>query len=271
MTIPACCTLADGVESKKSPYPCPTHPSYAVPMPDGLSPRNGSSRERVSDTVRIKDLPRVDRPREKLEKYGPERLSNSELLALVLRTGSKGMNALGLSRKILSKFSSGGLATAGVGELQNTFGLGRAKACEIVACFELGRRLLQNKEAALFLSPKTVWEELRDIRDNKREHMVVFFLDAKNQEIKREIVSVGTLSVNLAHPREVFEPAVRYTAAQVLVAHNHPSGSLEPSAEDVTVTRELVSAGKILGIDLIDHVIVTASEFFSFKEAGLIE
>lgn len=219
---------------------------------------------------KIKDLPKIDRPREKLEKYGPEQLSNSELLAILLRTGSKGINVVELSKRILSKFSGSGLSKTNVRELKNTFGLGSAKACEIVACFELGRRLLQHKQSALLLSPKDVWEELKDIRDNKKEHFVVFFLDARNQEIKREIISIGSLNANLVHPREVFEPAVRHVAAQVIIAHNHPSGDPEPSQEDSEITNRLVDAGKLLGIELKDHVIVSQTNFFSFKEHKLL-
>jgi DNA repair protein RadC len=220
--------------------------------------------------TKIKDLPKIERPREKLEKYGPEKLSNSELLAILLRTGSKGINVVELSNKILKKFSSKGISKANVKELKNTFGLGSAKACEIVACFELGRRLLQNKQSVLLLSPKDVWGELKDIRDNKKEHFVIFFLDARNQEIKRETVLVGSLNANLVHPREVFEPVVRYLAAQVIVAHNHPSGDPEPSEDDLEITKRLIEAGKILGIEVVDHIIITKSDFLSFKEKGLI-
>lgn len=219
---------------------------------------------------KIKDLPKVERPREKLEKYGPERLSNSELLAILLRTGTKGINVIELSNKILKKFSGDGLVKATVKELKNTFGLGAAKACEITACFELGRRLLQNKQSVLLLSPKDVWDELKGIRDNKKEHFVIFFLDTRNQEIKREIISIGSLNANLVHPREVFEPAVRYSAAQIIVAHNHPSGNTEPSEEDLVITKRLVEAGKILGIEIVDHIIVVKDRFLSFKEKGLI-
>ncbi len=220
--------------------------------------------------AKIKDLPKVDRPREKLERYGPEKLSNSELLAILLGTGSKGINVVELSKRILSKFSADGLSKANVKELKNTFGLGSAKSCEVVACFELGRRLLQNKQSALLLSPQDVWEELKDIRDNKKEHFVIFFLDARNQEIKREIISIGSLNANLVHPREVFEPAVRYSAAQIIVAHNHPSGDPSPSQEDSDITKQLVDAGKLLGIDLKDHVIVSKGDLFSFKEHSLL-
>lgn len=219
---------------------------------------------------KIKDLPKIDRPREKLEKYGPERLSNSELLAILLRTGTKGINVVELSKKILRKFPKEKIAGANFRELKNTFGLGGAKACEIVACFELGRRLLQNKQSVLLLSPKDVWEELKDIRDNKKEHFVIFFLDSRNQEIKREIISVGSLNANLVHPREVFEPAVRHLAAQIIVAHNHPSGDSEPSEEDLEITKKLVESGKILGIEVIDHIIIAKNGFLSFKEKNLI-
>lgn len=221
--------------------------------------------------MKIKDLPKIDRPREKLEKYGPEKLSNSELLAILLRIGSKGINVVELSNKILKKFSGDGLSKANVKELKNTFGLGSAKACEIAACFELGRRLLRNKKSVLIFEPKDVWDQLKDIRDNKKEHFVIFFLDSRNQEIKREIISVGSLNANLAHPREVFEPAVRYLAAQVIVAHNHPSGDFEPSEDDLTITKRLVEAGKIMGIEVVDHIIVTGKNFLSFKEKGLID
>lgn len=220
--------------------------------------------------MKIKDLPKIERPREKLEKYGPEKLSNSELLAILLRTGGKGLNVVELSRKILGKFSSNGLAKANVNDLKNTFGLGSAKACEVVACFELGRRLLQDKKSQIYLTPKDVWQELKDIRDNKKEHFVIFFLDARNQEIKREIISVGSLNANLVHPREVFEPAIRHIAAQIIVAHNHPSDDEKPSEEDKEITKRLIESGKILGIDIIDHIIVTKNNYFSFKEHKLI-
>lgn len=220
--------------------------------------------------MKLKDLPKIERPREKLEKYGPDRLSHSELLAILLRTGAKGVNVIELSNKVLKKFSGAGLTKATVRELKETFGLGVAKACEIAACFELGRRLLQNKQSALLLSPKDVWDELKDIRDHKKEHFVVFFLDVRNQEIKREIISVGTLNANLVHPREVFESAIQHFAAQVIVAHNHPSGDSEPSAEDVDITKRLTEAGKILGIEVIDHVVVARDGFASFKEKGFI-
>lgn len=215
--------------------------------------------------MKIKDLHKIERPREKLQKYGPGKLSDSELLAILLRTGTKGVNVVELSRKILQKFSNGKIADASFDELKKTFGLGAAKACEIIACFELGRRKLSGKKAKLILSPKDVWENCKDIRDNKKEHFVVFYLDSRNQEIKREVISVGTLNANLVHPREVFEGAIRFSAAQIIVVHNHPSGSAEPSDDDIQITKRLIEAGKILGIEVLDHVIVTKEVYLSIN------
>lgn len=219
--------------------------------------------------VKIKDLPKVDRPREKLIKYGSGKLSDSELLAILLRTGTKDLNVVELSKKILRIITKKGIIDVNYGMLSKIHGLGPAKACEIVACFELGRRLLQNKKSTLILSPENVWEELKDIRDNKKEHFVVFYLDSRNQEIQREVISIGTLNESLVHPREVFEPAIRNSAAQIIIAHNHPTGNPNPSEEDIKITTQLVEAGKLLGIELFDHVIVTKENFLSMSKENL--
>jgi len=219
---------------------------------------------------KIKDLPKVERPREKLMQYGPEKLSNSELLAILLRSGKKGENVVELANKILKRFSKDELPNLTFNDLKDYSGLGPAKACEIIACFELGKRLLKDKKAEIYLQPKEIWEELKDLRDHKKEHFVIFYLDSRNQEIKREIISVGSLNANLVHPREVFEPAVRHLAAQVVLAHNHPSGDPEPSEDDLEITKQLKESGKILGIEVIDHIIITKNGFISFKEKNLL-
>lgn len=221
-------------------------------------------------TNKIKDLPKVERPREKLTQYGPEKLSNSELLAIILGSGKKGENVVEMAKKILQKFSQEKLPFLTFDKIKDYPGLGQAKACQIVACFELGKRLLKGKKARIYLTPKEVWQELKDLRDHKKEHFVIFYLDSKNQEIKREIISIGSLNANLVHPREVFEPAVRHLAAQIILAHNHPSGEAEASEDDLEITKRLVEAGKILGIEVLDHIIVTKTGFMSFKERGLI-
>lgn len=224
----------------------------------------------MASNQKIKDLPKIERPREKLIQYGPERLSNSELLALILRSGKKGENVVDLANKVLKKYKAENLPHLTYKELKSFSGLGPAKACEIIACFELGKRLLKGKIAGLYLKPEDVWKELKDIREYKKEHFIIFYLDSRNQEIKREIISVGSLNANLVHPREVFEPAVKNLAAQVIVAHNHPSGDTEPSEDDLTINKRLVEAGKILGIEVMDHIIVSKSGYFSFKEQKLL-
>ena len=220
--------------------------------------------------TKIKDVPEIDMPREKLIKYGPGKLSDAELLAILLRSGVKGMDVLKLSKMILRKFKKENIINVTIDDLMSIHGIGPAKACEITACFELGRRMLKGKKSALLLTPHDVWQELKDIRDLKKEHFVVFYLDTRNQEIKRDIISFGTLNANLVHPREVFEPAIIHSAAQIIVAHNHPSGNPEPSEEDIEITKRLVEAGKILGIELLDHIVVTKSGFNSLKELGLL-
>lgn len=211
--------------------------------------------------LKIKDIPKIDRPREKLAKYGPGKLSDAELLAILLRTGTKDLNVLKLSQKILQKFEKEKFVDVSADDLKKIHGLGLAKACEIIACFELGRRMLNGKKSSILLSPRDVWERMEDIRGSKKEHFVVFYLDSRSQEIKREIISIGILNESLVHPREVFESAIKNNAASIIIAHNHPSGDLEPSQADIDITKKLVNAGKILDIKIVDHVIVARNSF----------
>jgi len=214
--------------------------------------------------TKIKDKPKIERPREKLKKYGVGKLKDFELLAILLRSGTKVLDVMRLSQKILRDFKDEQILEASIEDLQNIHGLGLAKACEIVACFELGKRKLKGKKTNILLTPKDVWESMVDIRSSKKEHFVVFYLNSRNQEIEREIISVGTVSASLVHPREVFEGAIKNNASSIIVAHNHPSGDTEPSQDDIEVTKKLVHAGKILDIRIVDHVIVTDKEFKSF-------
>lgn len=218
----------------------------------------------------IQNIHKIEQPRERLQKYGHEKLSNAELLAIILRTGPRGSNVMRLAESALSKYKGSSLANAGFLDLRNIKGIGPVKAGEIIACFELGRRLLKDKQSTLVLSPREVWEELQDVRASKKEHFIVFFLDTQNQLLKKETISIGTLNSSLIHPREVFEPAIKYLASHIIVAHNHPSGSLEPSSEDIATTKRLCHAGRLLGIEILDHVIVTKNFFTSFKERNLL-
>ncbi len=219
----------------------------------------------------IRDLPRIERPRERLLKYGPGCLSDLELAAVLLRTGRKGESVLCLAGKLLKSASLFKLPDLSYQDLRKISGIGSSKACELLAAIELGRRLFQNKKITIaqILSPQDVFDQLKDIRESKKEQFIIFFLDSRNQQVHREIISVGTINASLVHPREVFEPAVRCLAVQVILAHNHPSGDLEPSEEDLTVNKRLTEAGKILGIEVLDHIIVTKTGFSSFKEKGL--
>ncbi|TXH01308.1 MAG: JAB domain-containing protein [Candidatus Moraniibacteriota bacterium] len=218
---------------------------------------------------RIKGVSKVDMPREKLEKYGPEKLTDSELLALLLGSGIKGLNVLQLAKKILKLIEKMGVEKVTLEMLFEEKGLGKAKASQIIAILALGKRL-QSKEKPEILTPQDVWKLCADFRESKREHFAAFYLDTQGKVIDRQIISIGTLDASLVHPREVFEPAVSLRAASIIVAHNHPSGNLEPSREDIEITKQLVEAGKILNIQIIDHVIITKIGFTSTKKKGII-
>lgn len=211
---------------------------------------------------RMKDLPAVDRPREKLLKYGPDKLDDAELLAIVLGSGVRGMNVRTLARKILREQKQK-LSELTIEDLKNTKGLGPAKAAQVVAVMELGRRLFGDKLEAQILSPEDVWKQCADFRTSKKEHFVAFYLNTRNVVIEREIISIGTLNASLVHPREVFEPAVRLHAAAIILAHNHPSGNTDPSPEDLEVTDRLARAGELLGIKVLDHIVITNKDWFS--------
>src|SRR3989344_6938206 len=200
----------------------------------------------------IKTLHRIEQPREKLIKYGAERLNDFELLAILIRTGTKDRNVLEVAKAFIRQIGFQKLSDVGYDELISVKGIGPTKACEICAAVEIGRRVLKAKKTFLVLKPVDIWNELKDLRDNKKEHFIVFFLDTRNQEIKREIISIGSLNASLVHPREVFELAVKHLAAQVIVAHNHPSGNSSPSDADLKLTKQIVDAGRILGIEVID-------------------
>jgi len=221
---------------------------------------------------KIKDLPKAERPREKLEKKGAQALRKEELLAIILRTGIKGKNVLQVAQDILLKYGDKKLVDVSYKELRNIRGVGPSKAAQAIAAIELGKRLYKEKvEKEIFInSPEDVLKEVNHIKKKKKENFVVLYLDARNKLIYKETVSIGTLNANLVHPREVFEPAVRNLAAQIVLAHNHPSGDPEPSEEDLEITKRLVEAGKILGIEAIDHIIVAKNGFISFKKKELL-
>jgi DNA repair protein RadC len=216
--------------------------------------------------VKIRDLQPIDRPQEKLIKYGVERLTNAELLALVLRSGTKDENVIKLAGKILHLLTK--KQELNLEDLKKLEGIGVSRACQILACFELGKRLVEDKETILVFSPEEILFELKHIRASRKEHFVAFYLDVRNRIIKKETISIGTINASLVHPREVFEPAVQYSAASIILAHNHPSGISTPSNEDLKLTARLIKVGKLLGIEIIDHIIIAEKEHVSLKERG---
>ena len=220
----------------------------------------------------IKELPEFERPREKLIKKGARALKKEELIAILLRSGLKGKNALEVANDILLKYGDKKLLSASYEELRNMRGIGPTKAVQILAAIELGSRLFKEKsEKEIYInSAEDAIKELVHIKENKKENFIVLYLDARNKLIYKETVSIGSLNANLVHPREVFEPAVRHLAAQIVLAHNHPSGDPEPSEDDLVITKKLVESGKILGIEIFDHIIIVKDDFFSFKNKGII-
>ncbi|MCE8422553.1 MAG: DNA repair protein RadC [Candidatus Methanoperedens sp.] len=223
--------------------------------------------------IRIQDMQENERPRERLIKSGPESLSDSELLAIILRTGSMKENVINLSQRILSTYNLKQLSQTNHTQLMKMHGIKKSKAAQILACFEIARRLESfHEETKLKInSPEDVYRRLYPrLREQKKESFIELCLDTKNQILKEEVISVGSLNANIVHPREVFKTALAESAAHIIVAHNHPSGDPTPSREDIEITKKLVDAGKIIGIDVLDHMIIGDGRHFSMKEAGYI-
>lgn len=228
----------------------------------------------------LNDLPASDRPRERLKSSGPQALSNLELLALIMGRGIKGESVMVTSQKLLSYFGSlKNVLEASLEDLQQIRGLGPAKASQLIACFEIARRIANEDFMAeterlkreTVRSPDDAVKLIRSqITDFNKENFYVLSFDTRNRFIGLDKVSQGTLTASLVHPRETFESAIKKHAAQIMIAHNHPSGGTDPSEEDIKITKRLSEAGKIMGIELLDHIILTKQSFFSFKEEGLI-
>lgn len=228
----------------------------------------------------VRDLPANERPRERLKASGPKALSNVELLALILGRGISGESVMDTSRKLLSHFGSlKNVIEATLEELTRIRGLGPAKASQLIACFEIARRVTSEEseteterlKSNAITSPVEAARLVRsEITDFSKENFFVISLDTRNRLIGIDKVSLGTLNASLVHPRETFESAIRKHAAQIMIAHNHPSGGTDPSEEDIKITKRLYDAGKIMGIELLDHIIVTKQSYMSFMERGLI-
>lgn len=201
---------------------------------------------------------------------GASALKDAELLAILLRTGYEGKSALEIARRILTTKTLNKLAQLDLDELARIKGVGKSRAATIVAALEVSKRILADDKAVTIKTPDDVIKAVGFLRRKKREHLVALYLNARNELIKTHIVSVGTLTANLIHPREVFAPAIKNNASHIIIVHNHPSGDTEASPEDIAVTRKLIKAGEILGIKLADHIIITKNSHSSLKAEEIV-
>lgn len=222
----------------------------------------------------VHDLPKAERPRERLKQFGPEALSAQELLALVIGRGVSKKSVMTIAQELLIKFGNiKAISEATIEELSQIKGIGFAKAVQIKACFELGKRKDLEPELKDFdiKEPQSVIKAIRaSIKDKAKEHFKLILLNARNKILGVSTISIGSLNASIVHPREVFKDAIAHSAYSVVLAHNHPSGDPEPSENDIKMTKKLVESGKILGIEVIDHIIIGKNEFCSFKERGLL-
>lgn len=225
-----------------------------------------TSAQRWSPRQRVSELSSVDRPREKLLSKGEAALSDCELLAVLLGSGTQHTGVLDLSVKILHTLD-GNLANADIEQLLHVRGVGKAKACQLLAAMELGRRHL-SKRRTVIRDAEDALPYLAAIRGEKQEHFVCLSLNGANEVLASRVVTVGLLDSNQVHPREVYADPITDRAASILCAHNHPSGTLDASPDDLAITRRLCQAGELLGIRVLDHLIVTEEGYLSLRQAG---
>jgi DNA repair protein RadC len=218
--------------------------------------------------LRVKDLPEDEKPREKLLVRGPQSLSMAELLAVILQMGTKKEEVMSLSNRIMKEYGERNLLSQkDAKKLSLDLSIPIGKAMQIVAVGEIGRRSFHKNEKGIpaIRTAKEVFDYVADMRNLSKEHLRGIYLNSHYKVIHDEVISIGTLDSSLVHPREVFKPALEYSAAAVILVHNHPSGIATPNQADILVTKQITEAGKILGIDLIDHVIVTKNTFRSIQ------
>ena len=218
--------------------------------------------------MKIKDLPDSSKPRERFLKHGPEALSDAELFAIILRTGMVGENVVDVSNRLIAEYGLDKLFDCSLKELQGIKGIGPSKAMQILAMAELGKRYNQTKSSARFFSSASkVFEFMREkLEDKKQENFIVMLLNNRNYFIDEILITKGILNASIIDPREIFKPAIKHSAARIILVHNHPSGDPSPSEEDIEVTKNIIDAGELLGIKVLDHVIIGKDSYWSWKE-----
>lgn len=219
----------------------------------------------------LKDMPMMEQPREKLIQKGVTHLTNSDLLAIILKTGNQNQSAVSLSQTIINSCNDDltELNQYTIEELTAFNGIGETKACQILASLELGKRVMQAtgiKRNKIACPDDVIAYFTAELSDAKVEKFIAILLNTKNEIINWEIISIGSLNASIVHPREVFNRAIKRSAASILVVHNHPSGHVAPSNEDINITKRLFEAGQLIGIPLIDHIIIGKGHYYSFKE-----
>ena len=221
--------------------------------------------------MRIKDIVEEYRPREKMLKEGVIALNDSELLAIIINTGTRKENAVEISNRLITKYGLNRLSKLTVTELKKIEGIGTTKACQIIALIEFNKRYSIRKNNGKKIScSRDVYEYFYPkLSEMDKEHFISLLLDTKNKIIREETISIGTLNSSLVHPREVFKNAIKESANSIILVHNHPSGESEPSEEDREITRILIQAGELLNIKILDHIIVGKEGYYSFTDSGL--
>ncbi len=218
--------------------------------------------------MKILDIPKEGRPRERFLKYGSEVLSDAELFAILLRTGSKGENAIDMSNRLIAEYGLDKLFECSLKELQEIKGIGPSKAMQILTIAELQKRVNQSKNPVKKIScAKDVFDLFHErLKDKKEEHFYVLLLDTKNNIIGEQLISKGILDASIIHPREVFKPAIKNSASKIILVHNHPSGDPSPSQADLDITEKLMKAGEEIGIKVLDSVILGRDKWWGWKE-----
>jgi len=218
--------------------------------------------------MKIKDLPEQNRPRERFLEKGPEALSDAELFAILLRTGTIGENVIDMSNRLINEYGLDKLFDCSLKELQEINGIGPSKAMQILTIAEIQKRISQSKKPVKKIScAEDVFKLFQDrLKDKNEEHFYVLMLNNQNNIIAEQEVSKGILDASIIHPREVFKPAIKNSASKIILVHNHPSGDPEPSGEDLDITEKLTEAGNQIGIKILDHVIIGKEKYYSNKE-----